>query len=88
MISSLTALFIIFAAVIGSTAMMGILAYFLNRLRRIEASTTGEAGSHQLADQVNAVREELMAVQTEMSALSERLEFTEKLLTSGDGDER
>ncbi len=84
MISSLTALLIIFAAVIGSAAMVGIFAYFLFRLRQIEAGTTGEAGSQQLADQVNLMREELLTVQDEMSALTERLDFTEKLLTSGE----
>ena len=84
MISSLTALLIVFAAVIGSTAMIGIFAYFLHRIRQIEARTTGEAGSHRLVDQVDAMQEELLAVQEEVSRLSERLDFTEKLLMSGD----
>ena len=84
MISSLTALFIIFAAVIGSAAMASICAYFLYRLRQIEAGTSGEADSHELADQVNLMREELLTVQDEMSALAERLDFTEKLLMSGE----
>ena len=44
MISSLTALFIVFAAVIGSAAMVGIIAYFLHRIRQIETRSTGEAG--------------------------------------------
>ena len=86
MISSLTALLIVFAAVIGSAAMMGIIAYFLHRIRQIEAKTTGEAGSRQLVDQVEAMREELLAVQGEVLALTERLDFTEKLLMSGDDD--
>lgn len=84
MISSLTALFIIFAAVIGSAAMVSVFAYFLHRLRQIETGTGGKAGSHQLADQVNLMGEELLAVQDELAALSERLDFTEKLLMSGD----
>ena len=84
MISSLTALFIIFAAVIGSTAMIGIFSYFLNRIRQLEAKSSGDAGSDRLAGQMDAVREELMTLQNEMSALSERVDFTEKLLTSGE----
>lgn len=84
MISSLTALFIVFAAVIGSSAMIGIIAYFLHRLRRIEAGSGDEAASHQLAQQVAAMREELLAVQVNMSALSERFDFTERLLMKGD----
>ena len=83
MISGLAALLIVLTAVIGSTAMMGILAYFFHRIRQIEAKTTGEAGSHQLVDQVDAMQEELLTVQEEMLALSERLDFTEKLLMSG-----
>ncbi len=84
MISSLTALFIVFAAVIGSAAMVGIIAYFLHRIRQIETRSTGEAGSRQLFDHVNEMREELLTVQAEVSALSERLDFTEKLLMRGD----
>lgn len=84
MISSLTALFIVFAAVIGSAAMVGIIAYLLQRIRRIEAGTAGDAGSRQLSEQVSGMREELLAVQEDMSALTERLDFTEKLLMRGD----
>ena len=84
MISSLTALLIIFAAVIGSTAMMGTIAYLLHRIRRIESGTIGETGPHMLLDQVSDLREDLLKVQDEMSGLTERLDFTEKLLMSGD----
>lgn len=84
MISSLTALLIVFAAVIGSTAMIAILAYFLNRIRRIETGFADAAGSRQLADDVAGIREELLAVQDDMSTLSERLDFTERLLMQGD----
>ncbi len=83
MISSLRELFIIFAAVIGSASMVGIFAYFIHRIRRIEAGTAGERGSRELSDQVSQMREELLAVQDEMSALTERLDFTEKLLMRG-----
>jgi uncharacterized membrane protein AbrB (regulator of aidB expression) len=83
-ISSLTALFIIFAAVIGSTMMMGVFAYFLHRIRQIEAGTTAEGGSPGLAREVSELREELAAVEEAFSALSERLDFTERLLMKGD----
>lgn len=86
MISSLTALLIIFAAVIGSTAMMGVLGYFLHRIRQIEAGSAGEAGSN-LVDRMDGMQDELLKVQEEMSALSERLDFTEKLLMRGDDTE-
>jgi len=83
-ISSLTALFIVFAAVIGSSAMIGMIAYFLHRLRRIEVGSANEAGAHPLADHLADIQDELRAVQEDVSALSERLDFTEKLLMQSD----
>ena len=82
MIISLTVLLILFAAVIGSAAMASVLVHFLYRIRQIEVGST-EVGSRQLVDQLNLMRDELLTVQDEMSALSERLDFTEKLLMSG-----
>jgi len=83
-ISSLTALFIIFAAVIGSTMMVGVFAYFLHRIRQIEAGDAGEGSSPRLTQEVNELREELAAVEEAFSVLSERLDFTERLLMKGD----
>ncbi len=79
---SLAALFILLAALIGTTAMVGVFAFLFHRVRRIEDGS--EAGPYRLAEQVQRLEEELLSVQTEMSALSERLDFTEKLLMSGD----
>jgi hypothetical protein len=85
---SIVTLFIIFAAVIGSTSLVGALAYFLYRIRRLESRNAGGPGSGHLVEQVNRIREELLTVQEEMSSLTERLDFTEKLLMPGeDGDE-
>ena len=81
---TIAALMIIFAAVIGSTAMVGIFAYLFHRLSQIESGTTDAAGSRQLDERVNLMQEELLSLQTEMSALAERLDFTEKLLMSGE----
>lgn len=86
MISSLTALFIIFAAVIGSSAMVAILAYFLHRIRQLESTASSETGPQALADEVGGMREELHAVQEQLSIQSERLDFTEKLLMSADDE--
>jgi len=85
-ISTLTALFIIFAAVIGSAAMVGVFAYFLHRIRQLEAGTARGGGTRKLSDEVNGLREDLLTVQEEMSALSERIDFTEKLLMKGSED--
>jgi hypothetical protein len=81
---SLVTLFIIFAAVVGSGSMVAVFAYALSRFRRIESGYAGSGGSDLLVEQVSRIREELLTVQEEMSALTERLDFTEKLLMSGD----
>jgi len=81
---SLVALLIIFAAVFGTAGMMGILGYFLHRIRRIEGEAYGKEGRHDLSFQLREMQEELLSVRTELSALTERLDFTEKLLMSGD----
>ncbi len=81
---SLTALLIVFAAVIGSSAMMGIIAYLLHRIRQLEGRTLGEAGPDRISARLVEMQEDLQAVQDQMVSLSERLDFTEKLLTKGD----
>lgn len=85
MISTLTALLIVFAAVIGSTAMIGIIAYLLHRIRQIESGSAG-GDSGLLAQRMDAMSEELLALQDELKALSERADFTEKLLSSGEDE--
>ena len=75
--------FLVFAAVIGTASMVTILGYFLHRIRQIEASGDS-APSRALVEQVSGLQEELLAIQSEMSALTDRLDFAEKLLT-GDG---
>lgn len=64
--------------------MVGILAYFLSRIRRLEGGMSGDRGPGQLTDQMNSMVEELMALREEMNSLTERLDFTEKLLMSGE----
>jgi hypothetical protein len=81
---SLLALFIIFAVVIGGVATVGILAYLFSRLRQLEGGASNETSPRQLSDQMSGLTEELMALQEEVANLSERLDFTEKLLTGGD----
>ena len=49
-------------------------------LAQIEAGIGSQADERSLAAQVERLREELMTVQEEVSGLSERLDFTEKLL--------
>ncbi len=81
---SLVALLIVFAAVIGSTAMMGIMAYFLNRIRKLEGKVSGDLPMGSSSDQLSRIQEDLFLAQEELSRLTERMDFTENLLMSGD----
>jgi hypothetical protein len=81
---SFLALFIIFAVIVGGAATVGILVTLFSRLRRLEGGGFDDANPRQLSDQMNGMVEELMALQAEVADLSERLDFTEKLLTGGD----
>jgi len=83
---SFLALFIILAAALGSAAVIGFLGYLFSRLRRLEGGAFDRPGPYQLSDQVTGMAEEILALQEEVSNLSERLEFTEKLLMGGRKD--
>jgi len=84
MISSLAALFVVFAAVLGSSAMIGMIVYFMRRLEKLEAKMNGELDSPQAVKELEIVQDELLAVNQTVSELSERLDFTEKLLANPD----
>jgi hypothetical protein len=81
---SFLALFIIFAVVVGGAVSVGILVTLFSRLRRLEGGGFHDPDPRQLSNQMNGMVEELMALQEEVANLSERLDFTEKLLTGGD----
>jgi len=86
---SLVILFILFAAVIGSAAMVGVIGYLMNRIRQLELQASGELqprrviGSEGLRDEL---RDELMAMQDEIERLTERVDFTERLLSAPEED--
>lgn len=71
---------ILFAAVFGSGAMVAIGLWIMGRLRRLEE---GAAVQADLAGQVEALREQLAATREEVGELAERVDFAERLLTSG-----
>lgn len=70
--SSLQDLLILLVAVAGSGSMIGLIAWFHSRLKRLE-QTRGQEGE-QLARDVEATR-------ADMAQLAERLDFAERLLT-------
>jgi len=80
---SVVTLFIVFAAVIGSTAATAIITYLIIKSRQIP----GGGSDRQLIEQVSLLREELIGLTEEVQGLSERVDFTENLLMSGDSSE-
>ena len=80
---SVAAVLIIFAAVLGTGTMVAFFAWLLNRLRQIEDGGDSRA----LVEQVHAIREQLLDVQDQLTALEERTDFTERLLTGGEGED-
>lgn len=78
---SIVGLLILFAAVLGSAAMAGVLTLLWHRSRRLDAP---DATRHEL----QALREELELTRSTTRELSERLDFMERLLEAGDEDER
>ena len=82
---SIAILILLFAVVIGTTGMVGTFAYFFHRMSRLETGRGTDGGSDHLIQRVEAMEEELLAANSEIAALVERLDFTEKLLTPGEG---
>ena len=72
---------IILAAAIGSGAMVGIMAYFMNRMRNLE---TGAPKREGVLAELEDVRERLDSTESELASLKERQDFTDRLLMRGD----
>jgi hypothetical protein len=74
---------VLFAAVGGSGAMVGILAWLHNRLKRLDEENVLLRSQYaQLEDEVGSVRDELLATRKEVFRLDARAEFTERLLSA------
>ena len=83
---SIAILILLFAVVIGTTGMVGMFAYFFHRMSRLESGRGTDGGSDHLIQRVEAMEEELLATHSEIVALVERLDFTEKLLTPSESE--
>ena len=79
---STSVVLIILAAVIGSGAMTLVLAWIIHRVRSLELSAGG-ADLERLAEQVDELRDDIQSANTGIVDLTERLDFTERLLTDG-----
>ncbi len=66
--------------------MVGIKMWIGYRLKRLGAGL-GRADLQQVNDQVEALREQLDGVQAQLEELNERVDFAERLLPRGPGEE-
>lgn len=72
------------AAVGGSGAMVGFLGWLLYRVKRLEGQAgAGNVDVERIMEQVDVLHEQLVSVRAAMGELSERVDFTERLLTRG-----
>ena len=75
---------VLLAAVLGSSAMVGIVGWTWGRLKRLEERRPpGTEELRRLSDEVDAMREELVAARKQLREIADRTEFTERLLTKG-----
>ena len=75
---TLPILLLLFAAIGGSATMVAILGWLFHRLNRLESM--GPERLRELHSNHETLREHLDSLQEELGLLSERLDFTEKLL--------
>lgn len=87
MVVSIGAVLVILAAVLGSSVLMAVFALLWYRLRKLESGNVGASELLRLGEEVDGLRAELQATHADISDLSERLDFTERLLSPGDGPE-
>lgn len=67
-------------AVSGSSIMVAVLAWMLNRIRQLEGGQESRTELADISQQLDALRDHVLSVEDEMTRLNERVDFTEKLL--------
>lgn len=81
-------LLIIFAAVAGTTFVLGGAGWLWYRIEQLEKKVEGgSAARPELSGDPDELREELAETQEETRRLAERMDFVEKLIEGGDGSE-
>lgn len=81
----LVQLLVLLAAVTGSSVMVGIGMSMLQRIRRLE---TGMRDMDRLAEELDALRDQVAGAREDVAEIGERMDFTERLLSSGRREDR
>jgi outer membrane murein-binding lipoprotein Lpp len=74
----LAILLLLFAVIAGSVGMAGMFGWIMHRLSKLESGSPTE--TRRLAADNEALRDQIQALQSTLTALDERMDFTEKLL--------
>lgn len=80
-------LLLVVVAVVGSTGMTALLTWLILRSREGRLQGGSPNDLRLLQNEVRRLGEELDGANAELERLAERLDFTERLLGSGDGDD-
>lgn len=78
-------LIVLLVAVAGSGVMMAILTWIYLRIKDLPTGTRFDGSL--LTEEIQRLREDFGLLQSEVTSLAERVDFTEKLLNPGEGDE-
>ena len=77
---SIAILVLIMVAVICSGSVVAIVGGLLNRIKQVEGRREDASDLAEISRQLDAVRDQIFSVEDEMTRLTERVDFTEKLL--------
>jgi outer membrane murein-binding lipoprotein Lpp len=73
-------LILMLLAVVGGGTMVAILGWIMSRMKQLESRPGDRSELGIISQQMDALRDQLFAVEDEMAKLNERVDFTEKLL--------
>lgn len=77
---SIAILILMLLAVVGGGTMVAILGWIMSRMKQLESRPGDRSELGIISQQMDALRDQLFAVEDEMAKLNERVDFTEKLL--------
>ena len=78
---------LILVAALGSGSLVAIFAWFYQRMKQLEGGRNDDSELALISEQLDVVRDQLGAMDDEMTRLNERVDFTEKLLEPGPQEE-
>ncbi len=84
---TIAALMVLLVGFFGVAGLVLVLRVLVLRLREAERHRLERQDGYPVVERIDVLQDEISHLQTEISRLTERLDFTEKLLMSGDDPE-